>query len=346
VVRLGETFGVQPRVADGIRGEALVVSSVCGPDVRRSSANDRISSGYQRRWEARIPVLVRLPGRDPYWLAPRRWMTRAKFPVAGTSLPVTVDPQDRSSVRFEWDEVPDIDDWITAGHPVFTDPDVVLGQLRSALAEYRNAAQEDAVGRALGGFASAGSTEAGLVGQAIAEARQSVAPPPTEAPAVEGPSARVLAVTPGTTQGMNTKWRGEMLLSVAPPGGGRHGLRWKGKIDGTRFVREWGDIPVAIDSAGDVEIRWDAIPTTLGVVADKARSRNDQIEAELAAATKWESPGAAAPPAAAPPAPAPAPAAPAPDPMDELKRLAELRDAGALTDSEFAAEKARVLDQL
>jgi hypothetical protein len=36
-------------------------------------------------------------------------------------------------------------------------------------------------------------------------------------------------------------------------------------------------------------------------------------------------------------------AAPAPDRIKELKDLAALRDSGALTDSEFATEKARVL---
>lgn len=51
-------------------------------------------------------------------------------------------------------------------------------------------------------------------------------------------------------------------------------------------------------------------------------------------------------PAAAPsPAPAPQPAAPAPevDVIGKLKELAELRDAGILTDDEFAAQKAKLL---
>ncbi|MCK9496421.1 MAG: SHOCT domain-containing protein [Dehalococcoidia bacterium] len=59
---------------------------------------------------------------------------------------------------------------------------------------------------------------------------------------------------------------------------------------------------------------------------------------------------AAAPPAAPPAAPAAAaPAAPAaaappePDRLAELKDLTALRDAGALTDAEFEAEKQRIL---
>jgi hypothetical protein len=45
------------------------------------------------------------------------------------------------------------------------------------------------------------------------------------------------------------------------------------------------------------------------------------------------------------PPPAPAPAAPAEgDMISELKQLAELHDSGVLTDDEFAAQKAKLLD--
>jgi hypothetical protein len=41
---------------------------------------------------------------------------------------------------------------------------------------------------------------------------------------------------------------------------------------------------------------------------------------------------------------APAPeAAPAPDPIEQLTRLAALKDSGALTEAEFAAQKAKIL---
>jgi len=46
----------------------------------------------------------------------------------------------------------------------------------------------------------------------------------------------------------------------------------------------------------------------------------------------------------APPPPEPAQYAPAPaDPYEEIDHLAALHDSGALTDDEFAAEKAKVL---
>jgi hypothetical protein len=47
-------------------------------------------------------------------------------------------------------------------------------------------------------------------------------------------------------------------------------------------------------------------------------------------------------PAPAPPPPAPA-AAPAADPLDQLKKLADLKAAGVLTDAEFDAQKAKIL---
>ena len=59
-----------------------------------------------------------------------------------------------------------------------------------------------------------------------------------------------------------------------------------------------------------------------------------------------QSAGAQAPPPAAP-APAPAPAAAsadnASDRISQLKQLADLHSSGALTDEEFASEKAKVL---
>jgi hypothetical protein len=44
------------------------------------------------------------------------------------------------------------------------------------------------------------------------------------------------------------------------------------------------------------------------------------------------------------PPPPPAPAAPSDDPIDRLNELAQLRDRGVLTDEEFAAAKAKVLN--
>jgi putative oligomerization/nucleic acid binding protein len=52
------------------------------------------------------------------------------------------------------------------------------------------------------------------------------------------------------------------------------------------------------------------------------------------------------PPAASAPPPPAAPAAPAADPMEQLTKLAALKQQGLLTDEEFATQKAKLLDQI
>lgn len=74
-------------------------------------------------------------------------------------------------------------------------------------------------------------------------------------------------------------------------------------------------------------------------------ARLQALEASAAAPPMPAAAPPAAPAAAAPAAPAaPAAAAPAePDRLAQLKDLTALRDAGALTDAEFEAEKQRIL---
>jgi hypothetical protein len=65
-------------------------------------------------------------------------------------------------------------------------------------------------------------------------------------------------------------------------------------------------------------------------------------QAQMAAAAAAAAAAPPPPPAPAP-APAPAAAAPAPDLMAQLQQLAQMRDAGILSDEEFAAAKAKLL---
>jgi hypothetical protein len=88
-----------------------------------------------------------------------------------------------------------------------------------------------------------------------------------------------------------------------------------------------------------------------GKVAASQQAAAQQAAAQQAAGQAPPVPVAAAPPA--PPAPAAAPVAePAPagpsaaltdEVVDQLKKLAELRDAGIVTDDEFAAKKQALL---
>jgi Short C-terminal domain len=71
-----------------------------------------------------------------------------------------------------------------------------------------------------------------------------------------------------------------------------------------------------------------------GHVARSQQARADQAQ-QAASAQQAEQAAAAQP--------APAPAAAEPDVIDQLKRFAELRDQGILTEEEFAAQKAKLL---
>jgi hypothetical protein len=89
-----------------------------------------------------------------------------------------------------------------------------------------------------------------------------------------------------------------------------------------------------------------------GKVASAQQAAAQQAAAQQAAAQQAVAPPAAAPPQA-PVAAAPAPSAEAPatndagglsdEVVDQLRKLAELRDAGIVTDDEFTAKKRQLL---
>lgn len=76
-------------------------------------------------------------------------------------------------------------------------------------------------------------------------------------------------------------------------------------------------------------VRTTAVVGTAAVVG--GHMANKRAEAQAAQAPQPE------------PQYAPAPAAPAPDPIEQLTKLAALKDSGALTEAEFEAEKAKLL---
>jgi hypothetical protein len=79
---------------------------------------------------------------------------------------------------------------------------------------------------------------------------------------------------------------------------------------------------------------------TATAVSRRVQSRADQRDAERYAAEPPPPPPAAAPA----PAPAPAPADPTESRVNQLRTLADLKAQGVLSDEEFAAEKARILN--
>jgi hypothetical protein len=80
--------------------------------------------------------------------------------------------------------------------------------------------------------------------------------------------------------------------------------------------------------------------------AEKFAERDQQIAANRAQG--WYQGAESAAYQSAPPPPAPPPAAPAAqsesDMISQLRQLGELRDSGVLTEEEFAAQKAKVLN--
>ena len=124
------------------------------------------------------------------------------------------------------------------------------------------------------------------------------------------------------------KW--ELLLSVSVPGRPRFGYRFTERVPRKALLLPGTDIPVDVDADG-VRIPWDQIGSVSSLVSSLA---------SLA-----QAPGPASPIASvAPGRPAEDPGAS--DPLDDLRRPGSLRDPGILTEAEFAAEQARVLDRI
>jgi hypothetical protein len=139
----GRSFGRQPEIEDGVTGEALVLQSIASLTPSLMNMDQRIVGGWNA-WACAIPLLVTLPGREPYGVCPIRWMWRSKYPIGGTTLPVTVDRGEPSVIRIEWDEVPEIDEWIAAGQEVFTDPESAQARYDEGWKVYRAASLDQA----------------------------------------------------------------------------------------------------------------------------------------------------------------------------------------------------------
>jgi hypothetical protein len=228
-----------------IRTEGLVMESVAGI-VRESVGPD---SGVDVRnaagivpWKARTRMLVPLPGRTPVQIWPKVRMSSKKYTVAGTALPVTLDPDDPKSARIEWDDVPALDAWVAAGAEVFTDPDAARARIDDA--------------------------QRAFAGVPLAAVDSGATFTPGE------PTARVLAVSPGQV-------RFEVLLSVAVPGRPRFGVRWHGRVHKTKHIPEWGEIPVRVGPDDKVEILWDQLRSVLDHVAGRVDAAGATLQAML-----------------------------------------------------------------
>ncbi|MFN2518333.1 MAG: SHOCT domain-containing protein [Jatrophihabitantaceae bacterium] len=354
-------LGRQPQIEDGVPAEGLALNSVASLRLDNMTLN---SLGGWSRWLGAVPLQVQVRGRAPSYPTAMRLMSRAKYPVAGTILPLTVERRDPSIFRIEWDDVPEIDQMIASGHPVFTDPDSAEAAVRTAQAA-RAAAGIDTANRGAADQAEAlmvPEVDRDAVYRAIAHAQSTQQAPDAvlQRQPIDGPSARILAVGYEDAGAASAaEIHGEILLSVAMPGLARFGVRWSGWIPQAKVRAQWWDVPVAVEMGRPPRVRilWDQVPG-VEIVTPRLQEMNDRIEAQLATAAvpgmdaySGLLAGIADPQQRArieqqlAQALAPGPiSSPAPlDPLDELKRLGELRASGSLTETQFAAEKARVL---
>jgi hypothetical protein len=229
-----------------IRADGLVMESVAGIEHEDAGPDGGVTIRNAAGiipWKARTRVLVPLSGQAPIQIWPKVRMSSKKYTVAGTVLPVTLDPANPDSARIEWDEVPGLDEWIAAGAEVFTDPDAAFARISEA--------QRAFAGVPLGD----GDCGATFV--------------PGE------PTARVLAVSPGQV-------RFEVLLSVAVPGRPRFGVRWHGRVHQLKYIPEWGDIPVRVGPGDKIEILWDQLRSVLEHAKGRADAAGARLEAMLA----------------------------------------------------------------
>ena len=144
-------------------------------------------------------------------------------------------------------------------------------------------------------------------------------------PVFDRPMARIMAIGHGANDHQSMIGKSELLLSVAVPGCPRFGYRFTNKVPrkalvlpGVRHPRR-GRRGRACGSHGTRSGRWTSSSRAL---------------------RRWpRSPDTPRRSCRSPPAAGRGPGAS--DPLDDLKRLGRLRDAGILTEAEFAVEKAR-----
>jgi hypothetical protein len=326
-----------PQIRDGVAGDAVVIDADAYGSIEHGRVVTTGGGGFGH-WLGEVRVVVRLPGEQPYQARVPHWMTRERYPVPGEVVPVTVERGDHSKVLLAWDALAEIDELVASGAPLLTDPDSVQRTVAEAvtasergkieegldlqvqmLEQLGQGAQADAVRQALGAAAAPHMPSA------------DIAPRPP-APA-DRPTARIVSIMgDGTDTQVGSRVRTEFLLSVNVPGQPRYGVRWKGFEHTHRAYELWSDIPVEVDPghADRIDILWDEMGAAASAVADRLQAASGEMQAKLARVTEMQQQAMAA-------------YAGAGVPLDQIERLAKLHDAGALTDEEFAAEKARIL---
>jgi len=275
----------QPEIVDGVRGTGLPVYSVFGMDTDFTGKRISTIHGYS----STVQLVVTVPDRAPYTIDLLRWMEHDKFPIAGAPLPLTVERDDPTKIRIEWDEVPDVDAMIRAGATVFTDPDTAEANLRAAMTTSVQAvienvdAQADRIAQMIGS-----SLPPGQVKSILQELRGDVdGGSTTQATRLppDRPSARVIAHTRRESDDDGTALvigRSQMLLSVSVPGRPRYGYHWHGMMHTRRFFAEWSDLPIEIKRNGHVDIDWREMDTVMDIAFREVKRAGAAMETKIA----------------------------------------------------------------
>jgi hypothetical protein len=97
-------------IKNGISGRALVL---------------RGNAGFSNlhNWTGISQLRVSAPGRDDFTVGHLSWIVRDKHPVRGFEMPVTLNRDDPSDLRIEWDSAPTMEERIAKRDPAIFDPE-------------------------------------------------------------------------------------------------------------------------------------------------------------------------------------------------------------------------------
>ena len=156
--------------------------------------------------------------------------------------------------------------------------------------------------------------------------------------------------TPSATE----KFAMQIDLEIHPPGGEPYQITYVYPTARQKAAMSVGmEVPVKFlpDEPARVAVQWDALKGSIAAAGGDMAAVMGGLQSSYsgtADAAMREAMASRAAQAAPQPVPGavPAAAAPAQDPAERLRKLSELRDAGAITDDDYDAKKAEILKQI
>jgi hypothetical protein len=152
--------------------------------------------------------------------------------------------------------------------------------------------------------------------------------------------------TPSPTE----KFAMQIELEIHPPGGAPYQITYVYPTARQKAAMSVGmEIPVKYlpDDPARVAVQWDALKGSIAAAGgDMAAVMGGLQNTYSGTADAAMRQAMASPAAQAAPSTMPVGAPAAQDPAERLKKLSELRDAGAITDEEFEAKKAEIIRQI